>query len=125
MTTLESLKKPPMYWQKRQSLQQIKNQKGMFEQLMRQTRQCMQEHPEFANDVKGAIQCEVIHPQTLSGFSNFTFHTHPHNIAYPSQKDIETTKRLHKEYLLIGLAQQNKVVAFHKDDNYERLVAKF
>jgi len=125
MKNLEMPHKSVVYWHKRQSLNEIRKQKPMFEQLMAQTRQCMELHPDLANDITGAIQCETIHPQTLSGFANFTFHTHPHNIAYPSQKDIETTKRLHKEYLLIGLAQQNKVVAFHKDDNYERLVAKF
>jgi len=125
MNKLEGLHKPAMYWQKRQSLQQIKNQKPMFEQLMRQTRQCMQEHPEFANDVKGAIQCEVIHPQTLSQFSNFTFHTHPHNIDYPSEADIKTTNRLKKEWLIIGLADRNQVVAFNKNDGFKKIVARF
>jgi len=125
MNNLESLRKSPVYWHRRQSLNELRKQKPMFEQLMAQTRRCMDLHPELANDITGAIQCETIHPQTLSDYANFTFHTHPHNIAYPSQKDIETTTRLNKEYLLIGLAQQNKVVAFHKDDKYKRLVARF
>jgi len=125
MTTLESLKKPPMYWHKRQSLQEIKNQKPMFEELMRETRKCMQENPELENDVKGAISCEVIHPQTLSPFSNFTFHTHPHNIDYPSDADIKTTHRLKKEWLIIGLADRNQVVAFNQSDGFKKIQARF
>jgi len=125
MTTLESVHKTPMYWHKRQSLQQIKKQKGMFEQLMNETRRCMNTHPELENDVQGAISCEVIHPQTLSPFSNFTFHTHPHNIDYPSEADIKTTNKLKKEWLIIGLADRNQVVAFNKSDGFKKIVARF
>ena len=125
MNKLEGLHKPAMYWQKRQSLQQIKNQKPMFEELMRETRKCMQQNPELENDVKGAISCEVIHPQTLSPFSNFTFHTHPHNIDYPSEADIKTTNKLKKEWLIIGLADRNQVVAFNQSDGFKKIVARF
>ena len=129
MRKLEFPHSPIDRWHNSRNLDDIRKHKEEFKQLMIKSQHCMSvNHLSQSLDdrsVKQAIQCETIHPQTLSGFSNFTFHTHPHNIAYPSQKDIETTKRLHKEYLLIGLAQQNKVVAFHKDDNYERLVAKF
>ena len=125
MNNLESLRQSPVYWHKRQSLNELRKQKPMFAQLMQQTRQCMTSHPELANDVTGAIQCETIHPQTLSPFANFTFHTHPHNIPYPSDKDKETTSRLNKEYLLIGLAQRNQVYVYRKDDNFEKVVARF
>ena len=125
MNNLESLRKSPVYWHKRQTLNELRKQKPMFAQLMQQTRQCMTSHPELANDVTGAIQCETIHPQTLSPFANFTFHTHPHNIPYPSDKDKETTTRLNKEYLLIGLAQRNQVYVYRKDDNFEKVVARF
>ena len=75
--------------------------------------------------VKKAIQCEVIHPQTLSSFTNYTFHTHPHNIPYPSEKDKETTSRLKKDYLAIGIVPLQKVVVFSKEDNFEREIARF
>jgi hypothetical protein len=115
-----------MVWQKRQSLNEIKRQRPMFEQLMQQTTQCMNSHPELHNDVKGAIACETIHPQTLSPFSNFTFHTHPHSdIDYPSEQDIKTTMKLKKDYLLIGLPSKNKVVVYTKDDNYQEKIAEF
>ena len=125
LNSLESPRKSAMYWQKRQSMQQIKSQKPMFLQLMRATNECMRQHPEFHRDTQAAIACETIHPQTLSPFSNFTFHTHPHDIQYPSDKDKQTTKRLHKDYLLIGLPTRNQVIAFHKNDNFQNVIARF
>ena len=98
----------------------------MFKQLMDMTAKCMREHPELANDVPGAIQCEVIHPETMSKFTDYTFHTHPHgDIDYPSDKDIETTKTLNKEWLLIGLPTRNKVVVYNAKDGFKRKVAEF
>ena len=100
MNSLESTKKLPMYWHKRQTLADIKRQAPMFRQLMEQSKQCMKEHPEFhGNDsasIKKQIACEVIHPQTLTPFSNFTFHTHPARIDYPSPADKKTTSKLKK-----------------------------
>jgi len=116
----------PVMWQKRQSIKKFKKQKPMFKQLMDMTAKCMREHPELANDVHGAIQCEVIHPETMSKFTDFTFHTHPHgDIDYPSDKDIETTKTLNKEWLLIGLPTRNKVVVYNAKDGFKRKVAEF
>lgn len=113
-------------WQKRNDINSFKKQKPMFEQLMAMTRQCMKSNPHLANDVKGAIACETIHPTTLSPFNNFTFHTHPHgDIDYPSEKDKQTTKNLKKKYLLIGLASKNKVVVYSDKDNFERKIAEF
>ena len=126
MHSLENRHYSPMFWQKRQALADFKKQKPMFEQLMNMTRNCMRAHPELENDVKGAIACETIHPQTMSQFSNFTFHTHPHgDIDYPSETDKNTTNNLNKEYLLIGLAPKNKVVVYHKSDNFEKKIAEF
>ena len=69
LNSLESTKQNPMFWHKRQSLAQIRSQKPMFLQLMEQSKQCMNEHPEFhgndASSIKKQIACEVIHPQTL------------------------------------------------------------
>ena len=116
----------PMMWQKRQSIKKFKKQKPMFKQLMDMTAKCMKEHPELANDVQGAIQCEVIHPETMSKFTDYTFHTHPHgDIDYPSDKDIETTKTLNKEWLLIGLPTRNTVVAYNAKDGFKHKVAEF
>lgn len=124
--TLEHPHVPITVWNKRQSLYTIKKQRGMFEQLMQQTTQCMKEHPELHNDVKGAIQCETIHPGTLSNFTNFTFHTHPHSdIDYPSEQDIKTTQKLNKDFLLIGLPSKDRVVVYHKDDNFQEKIAEF
>ena len=106
MNSLESTRPTPMVWHRRQTLNDIKSQKPLFLQLMEESQRCMVEHKMSQSmdkeSVKKAIQCEVIHPQTLSSFTNYTYHTHPHNIPYPSEKDKETTLRLNKEYLTIG-----------------------
>ena len=129
MISLESTKKSPMYWHKRQTLADIKRQKPMFLQLMAQSSQCMKEHPEFhGNDsasIKRQIACEVIHPQTLSPFSNFTFHTHPARIDYPSEADKKTTTKLKKEFLVIGVVPTRQIVVYEQSDNYENMIARF
>ena len=129
MNSLESTKKSPMYWHKRQTLTTIKSQAPMFRQLMEQSKQCMKEHPEFhGNDsasIKAQIACEVIHPQTLSPFSNFTFHTHPARIDYPSEADKKTTTKLKKEYLVIGVVPTNQIVVYEQSDGYENMIARF
>ena len=116
-------------WHKRQTLNDLQKQKPFFLQLMQSSKNCMKVHHMSQSmdnqSVKKAIQCEVIHPQTLSSFTNYTFHTHPHNIPYPSEKDKETTSRLKKDYLAIGIVPLQKVVVFSKEDNFEREIARF
>ena len=129
MNSLESTKPTPMMWHKRQTLNDLQKQKPFFLQLMQSSKTCMKVHHMSQSmdnqSVKKAIQCEVIHPQTLSSFTNYTFHTHPHNIPYPSEKDKSTTLRLNKEYLAIGIVPTRQVVVFHKGDNFEREIARF
>ena len=129
MNSLESTKPTAMMWHKRQTLNDLQKQKPFFLQLMQSSKNCMKVHHMSQSmdnqSVKKAIQCEVIHPQTLSSFTNYTYHTHPHNIPYPSEKDKETTLRLNKEYLTIGIVPIRKVVVFHKSDNFEKEIARF
>ena len=129
MNSLESTKPTAMMWHKRQTLNDLQKQKPFFLQLMQSSKTCMKVHHMSQSmdnqSVKKAIQCEVIHPQTLSSFTNYTFHTHPHNIPYPSDKDKATTSRLKKDYLAIGIVPLQKVVVFSKEDNFEREIARF
>ena len=129
MNSLESPRKSVMYWHKRQTLAEIKSQAPLFRQLMEYSAQCMQQHPEFHGTSKKQIEkqiaCEVIHPQTLTPFSNFTFHTHPARIDYPSPKDIETTTNLKKEYIVIGVVPTNQIVVYEQSDNFENMIARF
>ena len=113
----------PILWHKRQSVRDFVKQKPMFSQLMAESKNCMLNHPELKNNVKGAIQCETIHPATMSQFNNYTFHTHPHNIPYPSEVDKATTKRLKKKYLLIGVVPQNRTYVFSDDDNFQKHIS--
>ena len=126
MHSIENPHYSASFWNKRQELQALKRQKPMFEQLMGLTRECMKNNPQLEGDVEGAIQCEAIHPMTMSDLNNFTFHTHPMgDIDYTSKVDIKTTSNKNKDWLLIGLATKRKVVAYHKSDGYSRKVAEF
>jgi DNA repair protein RadC len=116
-------RKNPIIWKKRQSVRDFINQKPMFTQLMQASKQCMMNHPELKNNVKGAIACETIHPATMSQFNNYTFHTHPHNIPYPSDVDKDTTRNLKKKYLLIGVVPQNRTYVFSDDDNFTKAIS--
>ena len=60
----------------------------------------------------------------MSQFNNYTFHTHPHNIPYPSEQDKVTTKNLNKKYLLIGVVPQNRTYVFSNDDNFTKSIAQ-
>ena len=119
-----------MLWHKRQTLADLKSRKPEFIQLMQESKRCMSEHQLSqrlnATDVKKAIKCEVIHSQTLTPYTNFTFHTHPSNITYPSEADIRTTdKVLKKPYLVIGVVPQNKIFVYHVNDNFKKAIAIF
>ena len=120
-------RKDTMVWHKRQSLRDFRSQKPMFDQLMFASKQCMVQHPELQcnsnNCIKKAIQCETIHPATMSQFNNYTFHTHPHNIPYPSDQDKFQTKKLKKNFLLIGVVPQNKTYVYSIKDNFKKVIA--
>ena len=66
------------------------------------TKKCLtSEHPSDTNE------CEMI-----SVGENYTFHTHPQGIEQPSDADIETTRKLEKSYLCIGMVPQQKVMCW-------------
>ena len=130
MNSLESTKPTAMMWHKRQTLNDLQKQKPFFLQLMQSSKTCMKVHHMSQSmdnqSVKKAIQCEVIHPQTLTPYNNFTFHTHPHNLPYPSKQDkIQTWDKLKKEYLVIGVVPTKRIVVFHHADNFENKIAEF
>jgi len=126
MHSLENRHYSPEIWKRRQDIIKMRSQKPLFEQLMSMTRQCMRNNPQYDGDVKGAIQCETVHPFTLSNVDNFTFHTHPMgDIDYPSDIDRQTTNNQNKDWLLIGLATKGKVAVYHKNDGFSEKVAEF
>ena len=129
MMNLESLKFNAEQWHDRQILNDIKKQKPLWRQLMLQSKKCMVEHGLSQSldsvSVKKAIQCEMIHPASLSNYTNFTWHTHPSMITHPSQADIKTTKQWKKRYLVIGVVPSMKNYVYHTDDNFEKVVATF
>ena len=66
--------KNPIIWHKRQSVRDFVKQKPMFSQLMRESKNCMLNHPELKNNVKGAIQCETL-TTIRSILIRITYHT--------------------------------------------------
>ena len=126
MNSLESGHSTPEFFLRRKSLARLKQNKPMFEQLMGLTNQCMRNNPQFDGQVHEAIQCEHIDPAVMSNLNDYTFHTHPMgDIDYPSDVDINTTMKLKKDWLLIGLATKNKVAVYHKGDGFKKKVAEF
>ena len=133
MDSLDSAHQSPEFYLRRSSLSRLKDNKPLFEQLMNMTNKCMRKNPQLEGDVQGAIACEHIDPETrreidngLSNINDYTFHTHPNGeIDYPSDTDINTTTKLKKDWLLIGVARKNKVVAYHKSDGFKQKVAEF
>ena len=130
MNSLESTKQQPKFWHKRQILNKIKSERQMFLNLMDKSETCMREHRLSQSldekSVKQAIQCETIHPFTLSSFTEYTYHTHPSLITYPSDADkITTFKKLGKEYLVIGVVPTRKIYAYHVSDNFKNPIAIF
>jgi len=134
MDSLESTHYSSKFYLRRASLRRIKNEKPFFEQLMGMTNKCMRNNPHLEGNVEGAIACEHIHPETRRELDNpslknqmdYNFHTHPNgDIDYPSPVDIQTTNKMKKDWLLIGVATKNKVVVYHKDDGFQNKVAEF
>ena len=134
MDSLDSAHQSPEFYLRRSSLKRIKNEKPFFEQLMGMTNQCMRNNPQLEGNVEGAIACEHIHPETRRELDNpslknqmdYNFHTHPNGeIDYPSDTDKDTTIKMKKDWLLIGVARKNKVVAYHRSDGFTEKVAEF
>ena len=126
MDSIDAAHNSPEFYMRRKSISRLKDNKPLFEQLMGMTNQCMRKNPHLEGDVSGAIACEHIDPAVMSNLNDYTFHTHPNGeIDYPSDTDISTTNKLKKDWLLIGVARKNKVVAYHKSDGFKQKVAEF
>ena len=89
----------------------------LFHVAMDNTRKCLQLNPGV-----DPVMCETA---VLSDNDWYTFHTHPRGVDYPSDVDIETTKRLGKEYLCIGLVPENRTICFHENDGFQNIVCEF
>ena len=124
--SLEFPHSPIDRWHNSRNLDDIRKHKEEFKQLMIKSQHCMSvNHLSQSLDdrsVKQAIQCETIHPQTLSQYTNFTFHTHPSDITYPSEVDKKTTKNLKKQYLAIGHVPTMRTYVYDIEDNYTNAV---
>ena len=79
-----------------------------FKQMMNETNQCMKNRERTGNP-KDTDECENAE---LSQMNFWTFHTHPHGKSTPSGLDIQTSKRLGKKLMCIGLAPSGKIVCY-------------
>ncbi len=86
--------------------------------MMKETNECMIRHgndPNFDTD-----KCENA---DLSIRDYYTFHTHPHGKITPSGMDIQTSERLGKKLMCIGLAPSGKIVCY--DTSGRRIIAEY
>lgn len=93
------------------------DQKPLFDRLINETRRRLDADP-FMEPIKSEVAY-------LSANDDFTFHTHPMGIEYPSDDDIRTTNNLNKEFLCIGIVPTGETICFHKSDGFQREVCRF
>jgi len=70
----------------------------------------------------GQIKCETA---LFSEGNDYTYHTHPNGVDFPSQADIDTTAKFKKKYLMIGLVPFREVVIWGDYPKYDKMLAKF
>ena len=92
-----------------QAIQKFSNPSNLeyFSKLLEDTNACMAKHagdPTFDTDL-----CE---PSIVSESNYYTFHTHPHDKPTPSGLDIQTSERLGKKLLCIGLPNEKKIICY-------------
>lgn len=83
--------------------------------MIGQTKSCM---AKTDGTFKEYLACETAY---LSDGDRYTYHTHPMGTPEPSQADINTTKRLGKHWLLIGLVPSREVIGFHDSDGFSTI----
>lgn len=90
-----------------------------FKQLMKETNQCMSKRSLYGESFD-TDKCENAE---LSQMNYWTFHTHPHGKINPSGLDKETSGRLGKKLMCIGLAPTGQIVCY--DTLGKKILAKF
>jgi proteasome lid subunit RPN8/RPN11 len=90
-----------------------------FKQMMKETNACMMNR-ERTGKPNDSDDCENAE---LSIQNYWTFHTHPHGKTTPSGLDIQTSKRLGKKLMCIGLAPNGKIVCY--DTVGKRIIREF
>lgn len=90
-----------------------------FKLMMKETNKCMIER-ERTNQNFDTDLCENAE---LSQMNFWTFHTHPHGKTTPSGLDIQTSKRLGKKLMCIGLAPTGEIVCY--DTLGKRIIKHF
>lgn len=90
-----------------------------FSDMIDETRRCMADRKRKGLDFDTDL-CEVAE---LSQKNHYTFHTHPHGVRRPSGLDIQTTKRLNKKLICLGLVPSKEILCYDKDG--KRIVKRF
>ena len=92
----------------------------IFRNMINKTKACLQNTKPKTH--AGQIKCETA---LFSEGTDYTYHTHPNGINFPSQPDIQTTAKHKKKVLMIGLVPTNEVVVWGYYPTYDRMVARF
>ena len=95
-------------------------EKAIFKNMIGETRKCLNKtNPQNQDD---RIKCETAY---FSELDNYTYHTHPVGIEYPSEIDKQTTAKHGKQYLVIGLVPTNEIVVWGPYPTYDKIITRF
>ena len=96
------------------------SEKSTFRNMIAATRSCLNtSNPKNHAD---KVKCETAY---FSELGNFTYHTHPVGVPYPSETDRKTTARFKKKYLVIGLVPNNEVIVWGVYPKYDKVITRF
>lgn len=94
--------------------------KEIFAAMIQNTKRCLKNtRPKTHADL---MRCETAY---FSELDDYTYHTHPRGLDYPSDLDRKTTKKFRKKYLAIGLVPSNEVVIWGDYPTYDKMIARF
>jgi len=94
--------------------------KQIFGHMIDKTKNCLAKQGNVEH--KEMLKCETA---MFSENNDYTYHTHPVGVPYPSEADIRTTARFKKKYLIIGLVPTRTVVVWGVYPKYDKLLGKF
>ena len=77
------------------------DEKQTFRNMINATRSCLKTTNPQSHEDK--VKCETAY---FSELGDFTYHTHPVGVPYPSETDRKTTAKFKKKYLVIGYSSK-------------------
>ena len=97
---------------------QVKIPQGLIKSMDRATKACVKKHPELMDH---PYLCENVYWTPMQDRNSYTLHTHTiPTVDYPSQADINTTKKLKKKNLCIINTSDRSLSCYKDKDNFHK-----